>query len=156
MKIIITYGTFDLFHVGHVRLLKRLSELGDKLIVGISSDEFNAIKGKSSFFSYDERAEIVASCEYVDEVFPEHHWEQKIDDVKEYRADVFAMGDDWVGKFDYLNKYCDVVYLPRTEDISTTQIKKALALFKNSELDKIESSLHDIISIVKSMSQNSG
>jgi glycerol-3-phosphate cytidylyltransferase len=153
MKTVITYGTFDLFHVGHVRLLKRLSQLGDRLIVGISSDEFNELKGKSSFFSYEERAEIVAACQYVNAVFPEHHWEQKIHDVKEHRATIFAMGDDWAGHFDFLEDVCEVVYLPRTEDISTTKIKKTLASLHRSELEKIESSLHDVISIVKAMSQ---
>ncbi|MCK6263261.1 glycerol-3-phosphate cytidylyltransferase [Vibrio sp. ZSDE26] len=154
MKTVITYGTFDLFHVGHIRLLKRLSELGDRLVVGLSSDEFNELKGKKSFFSYDERAEIVAACKYVDEVFPEHNWEQKLNDVKKYNADIFAMGDDWVGKFDFLEDLCEVAYLPRTEDVSTTKIKSTLSSLKKSELDKIESSLHDVISIVKTMSRS--
>lgn len=152
MKTVITYGTFDLFHVGHVRLLKRLSELGDRLLVGVSSDEFNERKGKSSFFSYEERAEIVASCKYVDEVFPECDWEQKLDDIAKFNVQIFAMGNDWEHKFDYLSKYCDVIYLERTEDISTTRIKKKLSKFHHEELDKIENSLHDVISIVKAMS----
>jgi glycerol-3-phosphate cytidylyltransferase len=151
MKTIITYGTFDLFHVGHVRLLKRLSELGNKLIVGISSDEFNEIKGKSSFFSYSERAEIVSACQYVDEVFPEHNWEQKIDDVKRFKADAFAMGDDWIGKFDYLKEYCEVIYLDRTPDVSTTKIKRNLNLLKVSDLVLIEDSLHNLIEIVRAL-----
>ncbi|WP_282111047.1 glycerol-3-phosphate cytidylyltransferase [Shewanella algicola] len=152
MKIIITYGTFDLFHVGHIRLLKRLRELGDKLIVGISSDEFNEIKGKKSFFSYEERAEILSSCKYVTEVFPENNWGQKRDDIIKYQADIFAMGDDWQGKFDELNDICEVVYLQRTKDISTTEIKRALSKVDNIELDRIESSLHDVIAIVKNLS----
>lgn len=152
MKTIITYGTFDLFHVGHVRLLKRLSELGDKLIVGISSDEFNLGKGKESFFSYQERAEIVGACKYVDEVFPEHNWEQKVDDIKKYGADIFAIGNDWEGKFDFLKEHCEVVYLSRTESISTTSIKKRLSHYNNADLDAVEKSLHDIISLVKSLS----
>ena len=151
-KIIITYGTFDLFHVGHIKLLKRLHDLGDKLVVGISSDEFNDIKGKQSFFSYEERAEILLACKYVDEVFPEDNWEQKRADIKKYNADIFAMGDDWEGKFDDLKDLCEVIYLPRTEDISTTKIKKTLASLKSEELEKIESSLHDVINIVKAMS----
>lgn len=154
MKTVITYGTFDLFHVGHIRLLKRLRKLGDRLVVGISSDEFNEIKGKKSFFSYEERAEIVGACQYVDEVFPEHNWEQKLNDVKKYEATIFAMGDDWVGKFDFLEDLCEVVYLPRTEDISTTKIKTMLSSLKKSELEKIESSLHDVIEIVKTMSND--
>lgn len=152
MKVVITYGTFDLFHVGHIRLFKRLSELGDKLVVGISSDEFNELKGKKSFFSYKERAEIVGACRYVDTVFPEHNWEQKRGDIQRYGATIFAMGDDWVGKFDDLSDLCEVVYLPRTEDISTTQIKRTLSNIKKDNLDKVEELLHDVISVVKAMS----
>lgn len=152
MKIIITYGTFDLFHVGHVRLLKRLSELGDQLIVGVSSDEFNLSKGKNSFFSYDERAEIVRSCKYVTSVFPEHSWKQKREDIIKFNADIFAMGDDWEGKFDDLSNACKIVYLPRTEYVSTTQIKNNLSKVDSAELDRIESSLHNVIDIVKSLS----
>jgi glycerol-3-phosphate cytidylyltransferase len=152
LKTIITYGTFDLFHVGHVRLLKRLSELGDQLIVGISSDEFNLLKGKNSFFSYEERSEIVTSCKYVTNVFPEHDWKQKREDIIKFKADIFAMGDDWEGKFDDLSNVCKVVYLPRTEYVSTTQIKNNLSKVDSAELDRIESSLHDVISIVKSLS----
>lgn len=152
MTTVITYGTFDLFHVGHVRLLRRLSELGDRLIVGISTDQFNDIKGKKSFCSYEERAEIVQSCKYVDYVFPENNWEQKIVDIKKYNADIFAIGDDWQGKFDELNEFCEVLYLSRTENISTTQIKKKLSELNKDKLDTIESSLHDVIEIVKAMS----
>ncbi|PML04871.1 glycerol-3-phosphate cytidylyltransferase [Vibrio breoganii] len=152
MKTVITYGTFDLFHVGHIRLLKRLSALGDKLIVGISSDEFNALKGKSSFYSYEERAEIVESCRYVDEVFPEHNWQQKRSDIERFNASIFAIGDDWEGKFDELKDLCEVVYLPRTEDISTTEIKQNLSALNGQDLDKIETSLHEVIEIVKTLS----
>lgn len=127
MKTIITYGTFDLFHFGHVRLLKRLSQLGDRLIVGISTDEFNAKKGKCAFFSYQQRAEIVAACRYVTGVFPEQDWRQKKQDIIKHRADIFAMGDDWKGKFDELNSLCKVIYLERTRDISTTEIKTNLS-----------------------------
>ena len=120
---IITYGTFDMFHVGHLRLLKRLKELGDSLIVAISTDEFNEIKGKKSLIPYEHRCEIVENIKYVDKVIPESSWDQKIRDVKKYGINIFAMGDDWAGKFDYLEEYCKVVYLPRTENISTTYIK---------------------------------
>lgn len=120
---ILTYGTFDLLHVGHIRLLKRAKALGDTLIVGLSTDEFNDIKGKRSYFSYEERKEILSSIKYVDEVIPEVKWDQKISDVQKYNIDIFVMGDDWVGKFDFLKEYCDVVYLPRTEGISATKIK---------------------------------
>jgi len=152
MKVIITYGTFDLFHVGHIRLLKRLKELGDKLIVGISSDEFNELKGKKSFFSYKERAEILLSCKYVSEVFPENSWKQKRGDIQKYKADVFAMGDDWAGKFDELNDLCEIQYLPRTEDVSTTEIKTALSKIDSNELENIESTLHQVIELVKKLS----
>ncbi|WP_428788379.1 adenylyltransferase/cytidyltransferase family protein [Vibrio profundum] len=154
MKTVITYGTYDLFHVGHVRLLKRLSQLGERLVVGVSSDEFNALKQKKSFSSYSERSEIVSACKYVDEVFPEHNWEQKIDDIKNYNATIFAMGNDWEGKFDHLKEHCEVVYLDRTADISTTDIKKALSSVNSKELDNIENTLHSVIEIVKSLSSS--
>ncbi|MCH3934411.1 MAG: glycerol-3-phosphate cytidylyltransferase [Leuconostoc mesenteroides] len=126
MKKVITYGTFDLLHKGHIRLLKRASELGDQLIVGLSSDEFNAIKGKKAYTSFEDRKFILESIKYVDKVIPETNWDQKIDDVKKYEIDTFVMGDDWKGKFDFLKDYCEVVYLPRTTGISTTKIKKDL------------------------------
>ena len=152
MKVVITYGTFDLFHVGHIRLLKRLRALGDELVVGISSDEFNSLKGKRSFFSYEERAEILESCKYVSKVFPENNWQQKRDDILKYEASIFAMGDDWAGEFDDLKDLCQVIYLPRTEGISTTDIKSTFSKLDSVELDKIESSLHDVITLVKSLS----
>lgn len=126
MKRVLTYGTFDLFHEGHVRLLKRAKALGDYLIVAISTDEFNQIKGKTSCMSYEQRKEVVEAIRYVDLVIPENDWEQKISDVQTYHVDTFVMGDDWTGKFDFLKDYCEVVYLPRTENISTTQIKEKL------------------------------
>lgn len=126
MKKVITYGTFDLLHYGHINILKRARELGDYLVVAISSDEFNKLKNKKSYFSYEERKLMVEAIRYVDEVIPENTWEQKIEDVKENDIDIFVMGDDWKGKFDFLNEYCEVVYLPRTEGISTTQIKQEL------------------------------
>lgn len=126
MKIVLTYGTFDLLHKGHIRLLKRAKALGDYLIVALSTDEFNAVKGKKSYFSYEERREILEAIKYVDEVIPETHWEQKIIDVRERHVDVFVMGDDWKGKFDELKEYCEVVYLTRTEGISATKIKEDL------------------------------
>ncbi|PSW11219.1 glycerol-3-phosphate cytidylyltransferase [Photobacterium rosenbergii] len=150
--IIITYGTFDLFHVGHVRLLKRLKSCCDELYVGVSTDEFNLSKGKKSFFSYDERSEIVSSCKYVDHVFPENCWEQKVSDIQKYNADIFAIGDDWKGKFDFLNDHCKVMYIERTKDISTTDIKSSLSSINDKKLDEIEGSLHSIIEIVRSIS----
>lgn len=127
MKKVITYGTFDLLHYGHISLLKRAKELGDYLVVALSTDEFNAIKGKKAHFSYEERKVILEAIRYVDEIIPENQWEQKITDVRENNIDVFVIGDDWQGKFDFLKEYCKVVYLPRTEGISTTQIKEELS-----------------------------
>ncbi len=126
MKKVITYGTYDLLHVGHINLLRRARELGDYLIVVVSSDEFNAIKGKKAYYSFEDRKKILEAIRYVDEVLPEYTWEQKIDDVVNNHVDVFVMGDDWTGKFDFLKEYCEVVYLPRTEGISTTKIKQDL------------------------------
>ncbi len=123
MKRIITYGTFDILHYGHINLLKRARMLGDYLIVGLSSDEFNHIKNKKSYYTYEQRKTILEACRYVDLVIPENNWEQKVDDVQKYQADIFVMGDDWKGKFDFLKDYCDVIYLPRTPDVSTTQTK---------------------------------
>ena len=122
-KRILTYGTFDLFHHGHVRLLRRLAELGDELIVGCSTDAFNALKGKVTAVPYAYRVEILEACRYVDRVIPEENWEQKRDDIRRYGISVFAMGDDWAGKFDELGDLCEVRYLTRTEDVSTTGIK---------------------------------
>ena len=131
MKKVITYGTFDLLHYGHINLLRRAKELGDYLIVALSTDEFNwNQKHKKCYFSYEERKKLVEAVRYVDLVLPEENWEQKLSDIKEYKVDTFVMGDDWKEKFDFLKKYCDVIYLPRTEGISTTKIKQDLG-FKN-------------------------
>ena len=128
MKRVLTYGTFDLLHYGHIRLLKRARELGDYLIVALSTDEFNAIKGKKAFHDYATRKMMLEAIRYVDLVIPEETWEQKVDDVQKYCVDTVVMGSDWAGsdKFDYLKDYCEVVFLDRTEGVSTTQIKEAL------------------------------
>ena len=123
MKRVITYGTFDILHYGHINLLKRARALGDYLIVVLSSDEFNKIKNKTSYYTYEQRKMILEACRYVDLVVPEYNWEQKRDDVIKYQADIFVMGDDWKGKFDFLSDLCEVVYLPRTPEISTTKVK---------------------------------
>ncbi|KRN20298.1 tagD protein [Pediococcus claussenii] len=128
MTRVITYGTFDLLHKGHIRLLKRAKELGDHLTVCASTDEFNALKGKTAYTSFEDRKYILEAIRYVDEVIPEKGWDQKIRDVKDHNIDIFVMGDDWKGEFDFLAEYCEVVYLPRTEGISTTRIKKDLGL----------------------------
>ncbi len=126
MKRVITYGTFDLLHYGHVNILRRAKALGDYLIVALSADEFNALKGKKSFFPYEKRKALLEAIRYVDLVIPEYNWEQKRSDVEKYQVDTFVMGDDWEGKFDFLKDLCEVVYLPRTPDISTTSIKQQL------------------------------
>lgn len=127
MKRIITYGTFDLLHYGHINLLRRAKALGDYLVVGLSTDEFNwNSKNKKCYFSYEKRKQLLESIRYVDLVIPEENWEQKSSDVELYKIDTFVMGDDWKGKFDFLKQQCEVVYLERTPEISTTQIKKDL------------------------------
>lgn len=127
MKRVITYGTFDLLHYGHINLLKRAKALGDYLIVCVSTDEFNAIKGKKSFFPYEQRKALVESIRYVDLVIPETDWDQKVSDCKEYHVDTFVIGADWTGKFDFLKDVgVEVIYLDRTPEISTTQIKTQL------------------------------
>ena len=127
MKRVITYGTFDLLHYGHINLLRRAKALGDYLIVALSTDGFNwQSKGKKSYFSYDERKAMLEAIRYVDLVIPEESWAQKQTDVEKYDVDVFVMGDDWAGKFDFLQAQCQVVYLPRTPEISTTRIKQEL------------------------------
>ena len=126
MKRVMTYGTFDLLHYGHINILKRAKSLGDYLIVGLSSDEFNELKGKKSVMSYEERKEILENIRYVDKVIKESNWEQKVDDIIKYNIDVFVIGDDWEGKFDFLKEYCEVVYLPRTKSISTTLLKEII------------------------------
>lgn len=128
MKKVITYGTFDLLHYGHINILKGAKELGDYLIVALSTNEFNEVKGKQCYFSYEERKKLVESIRYVDLVIPENNWEQKLVDIKEFHVDTFVMGDDWKGKFDYLNEVCEVIYLSRTPEISTTKIKHELGL----------------------------
>ena len=126
MKKVITYGTFDLLHYGHILLLQRARALGDHLTVALSTDEFNSIKNKKAYFSYEQRKMMLHAIKYVDEVIPESNWEQKTTDISMYSIQVFVMGNDWEGKFDFLKNQCEVVYLSRTPDISTTSIKTEL------------------------------
>ena len=129
MKRLITYGTFDLLHYGHINLLRRAKELGDYLIVALSADDFNEReKGKKTYFSFEQRKQLLEAIRYVDLVIPEERWDQKVEDVNLYQADVFVMGDDWTGKFDFVGEKtgAEVVYLDRTPEISTTQIKRSL------------------------------
>ena len=138
MKRVITYGTFDLLHYGHINLLRRARQLGDYLIVGLSTDEFNwNEKQKKCYFSYEKRKQLLEAIRYVDLVIPEENWEQKRTDVKEYHVDTFVMGDDWKGKFDFLKEEgCEVVYLPRTPEISSSQIKEDLHTKENKMIKK--------------------
>ena len=124
MKKVITYGTFDTLHYGHILLLKRARALGDHLTVALSSDSFNALKEKTSHFDYEARKALLEAITYVDEIIPEHDWDQKRTDVVAHNIDVFTMGDDWAGKFDFLGDLCEVIYMPRTPSISSTEIKK--------------------------------
>lgn len=125
MKRIITYGTFDLLHYGHINLLRRAKQQGDYLIVALSTDEFNLnSKNKVCYFSYEKRKALLEAVRYVDLVIPENNWDQKVEDVQLYHVDKFVMGDDWEGEFDFLKEHCEVIYLPRTPEISTTKIKE--------------------------------
>jgi glycerol-3-phosphate cytidylyltransferase len=124
MKRVITYGTFDLMHNGHIKLLQRAKALGDFLIVGLSTDQFNTKKHKDSFLSYEHRKSVLEAIRYVDLVIPEESWEQKVEDIKKYEINTFTIGDDWDGEFDYLKDICEIVYLKRTDGISSTMVKK--------------------------------
>ena len=126
-KTVITYGSFDMFHVGHLRLIRRLQKMGDRVIIAVSTDEFNHLKGKRVVIPFEQRVEIVSAISGVDLVIAESSWEQKIRDISDHQVDVFAMGDDWTGHFDFLNKHCEVCYLERTIGVSTTQLKSSLA-----------------------------
>jgi glycerol-3-phosphate cytidylyltransferase len=147
-KTIITYGTFDMFHIGHLKLLQRLKGMADELIVAVSTDEFNKGKGKKVMIPYDQRAEIVANIKCVDKVIPEKNWEQKITDIQKYNIDIFAIGDDWKGEFDFLKEYCEVAYLERTKDISTTKLKKSLTNFMSIPKEDIINAF-EVIELLK-------
>ena len=128
MKKVITYCTFDMLHYGHINLLRRARALGDYLIVALSSDSFNAIKNKQSFFHYEHRRQMLEAIRYVDLIIPENDWEQKREDIIKHNVNIFVMGNDWEGKFDFLKDICEVVYLERTPEISTTRIKNHLKI----------------------------
>lgn len=126
MTTVMTYGTFDLLHKGHIRLLQRAASYGDRLIVGLSTDAFNAEKGKRAYNSFADRKLMLEAIRYVDLVIPESSWDQKVADIQQYHVDALVMGNDWTGKFDDLKSECRVIYLPRTDGVSTTQIKQDL------------------------------
>lgn len=136
-RTILTYGTFDLFHIGHLRILERASALGDRLIVGVSTDTFNAKKGKKSVIPFEHRRDIVAALRFVDLVIAEEDWEQKVEDIRAHGVHVFAMGDDWLGKFDFLSDYCEVRYLARTPEISSTGLKTDLEPERRDHLEAV-------------------
>jgi glycerol-3-phosphate cytidylyltransferase len=144
-KVVLTYGTFDLFHLGHLRLLRRLRELGDELIVGVSTDEFNRQKHKNSFFRFEDRIEIIRGIKYVTHAIPEESWDQKLEDIKKYDVSIFGIGDDWEGKFDHLREHCEVRYIPRTEGVSSSEIRKALSVIDRNHVEDLKKAL-DIIS----------
>ncbi len=127
MKRVLTYGTFDVLHYGHIKLLQRAKKLGDYLVVALSTDEFNALKNKESYYTYEQRKIILEACRYVDLVIPENDWMQKRHDVEKYQIDIFVMGDDWQGEFDFLADVCEVKYLTRTPDVCSTETKKHIA-----------------------------
>lgn len=127
-KRVLTYGTFDFLHIGHINILRAAKSLGDELVVGLSTDDFNTLKHKQSLCNYIERKEILEAIRYVDLVIPECTWEQKVDDIKKHKIDIFIMGSDWEGKFDELKSHCEVVYAQRTEDISSTLIRDSLII----------------------------
>jgi glycerol-3-phosphate cytidylyltransferase len=135
MTTVLTYGTFDLLHIGHINLLKRARSLGDRLIVALSTDQFNlAEKNKISVNCYQDRKTILESIRFVDQVIPEEGWDQKLLDIETYKIDIFTIGDDWQGHFDFLQKKCQVIYLPRTANISTTEIKQQIIAGPNSSI----------------------
>lgn len=150
-KTVLTYGTFDLLHVGHLRLLQRLRALGDRLIVGVSTDEFNLSKNKRCIIPYEQRADLIANLKQVDLVIPESSWEQKRADVLKYSVDIFAMGNDWKGKFDDLGDLCKVVYLERTEGVSTTEIKSALSGFDETRISELKKALEIVLTMAEGL-----
>lgn len=151
-KTVITYGTFDLFHIGHLNILRRLRALGDELIVGVSTDRFNEEKGKKTIINFEDRSNIVSSLKFVDKVISEDSWNQKERDIREYNVSVFGMGHDWQGHFDYLEKHCKVIYLPRTEGISSSELKATLKIFDNTHIEEIKKALDALNSIVEKIS----
>ncbi|AWV91136.1 adenylyltransferase/cytidyltransferase family protein [Bradymonas sediminis] len=153
MKTVITYGTFDLLHHGHVRILKRLRNMGDRLIVGLSTDEFNREKGKKTILPYDARKEVLEAVRYVDGVFPEISWDQKRDDIIRVRAAILGMGHDWAGKFDELEEIVEVRYIPRTESVSTTEIKQAAARYNAEQIMILRNYLNEAVEIAQKLTQ---
>jgi len=151
MKTVLTYGTFDLFHIGHVNLLRRLRDLGDRLVVGCSTDAFNQSKGKKTVMPYTHREQILRANRYVDDVFPEENWDQKRDDIVREKASIFAMGDDWVGRFDDLGDLCEVVYLPRTRDVSTTDVRQWASAMQAEKIGELNAAVEQLQRLVRQL-----
>lgn len=151
-KTVLTYGTFDLFHVGHLNILKRLKEKGNRLVVGVSTDEFNIIKGKKTVVPFEQRLEIVQAIKYVDLAVPEESWEQKRLDIQKYDAKIFGIGEDWKGKFDDLSDEIEVIYLPRTAGVSTTEMKRILSEFDEHHVNSLKRTLDTLSQIVRELS----
>ena len=151
MKTAITYGTFDLFHVGHVRLLRRISQMCDRLVVACSTDEFNLGKGKESVIPYADRVEILEACRYVDLVIPEESWEQKRADIERYEVDAFVIGADWVGKFDDLSDVVEVYYLPRTEGVSTTELQQVVQKIQEERILEVHGAVEHLSELVRKL-----
>lgn len=147
-KTILTYGTFDLFHIGHLRLLERLRSMGDRLVVGVSTDEFNARKGKKTVVPFADRMDIVRGLRCVDVTIAETCWEQKAADIAEHQVSILGMGDDWAGKFDHLSNLCEVVYLPRTQGISTTDLRNSLRVLSPEHINELKQALDMMSAIV--------
>lgn len=151
-RTVLTYGTFDLFHVGHLNVLRRLRALGDRLIVGVSTDRFNGIKGKRPVVPFEQRIELVRAIRYVDDAFPEEEWDQKERDIRDNDVKIFGMGEDWRGKFDHLGALgVEVVYLPRTDGISTTEMKRILSAFDQAHVAELKLTLDRIGRIVSEL-----
>lgn len=144
-KTVITYGTFDMFHIGHLRLIQRMQQFGDQIIVAVSTDSFNALKGKKCVIPFEHRAEIIRNIKGVDLVIEENSWAQKIDDIKNYNVQTLIMGDDWTGEFDDLKELCNVEYLPRTEGVSTTEIKRILSFIE----PKLKDNLNELFKLIE-------
>ena len=150
-RVVLTYGTFDLFHYGHLRLLERCKGLGDRLVVGVSTDEFNSEKGKKTIIPFSHRIELVRSIKHVDACFEETSWNQKEEDIQTLNVDLLVMGADWIGKFDHLQDLCDVEYLSRTANISSSDIKYALNFTLLDELTRISSAVESMKTIVAAL-----
>lgn len=154
-KIVLTYGTFDLLHIGHIKLLQRAKALGDYLVVGVSTDEFNNVKGKKSVYSFAERTEIIKSISYVDEVIPESAWDQKAEDIRKHNVNILVMGDDWVGKFNDLLTLnipnFDIIYLPRTQGVSTTDVKTLMRQEKSLIIQNLDATAKRMLSLIEQL-----